>query len=154
MENIGYADWTSSALHGPGYSADGNIGARQTYPNGGRADQWHTYAVEWTPTALRFYVDDRLVQETSRTVLESTRGQWVYDHNQYVILNLALGGAYPAGWNKATTRTGACPSPAWTASRAGECRRRWTGCGWNRSGDRHPRACPASGHPGRVSARP
>lgn len=38
----------------------------------------------------------------SRTTLESTRGKWVFDHNQYVILNLALGGAYPAGWNKVT----------------------------------------------------
>ncbi|MER5253091.1 discoidin domain-containing protein [Streptomyces sp. NPDC002855] len=102
MENIGYADWTSTALHGPGYSADGNIGARQTYPNGGTADQWHTYAVEWTPTTMRFYVDDRLVQETTRSKLESTRGEWVFDHDQYVILNLALGGAYPAGWNKVT----------------------------------------------------
>ncbi|MEU5646580.1 discoidin domain-containing protein [Streptomyces milbemycinicus] len=103
MENIGYADWTSTALHGPGYSADGNIGARQVYPSGGRADQWHTYAVEWTPTTMRFHVDDRLVQETTRNKLESTRGQWVFDRNQYVILNLALGGAYPAGWNQVTT---------------------------------------------------
>ncbi|MEU3524587.1 discoidin domain-containing protein [Streptomyces sp. NPDC038707] len=102
MENIGYRDWTSSALHGPGYSADGNIGARQTYPNGGTADQWHTYAVEWTPTAMRFFVDDRPVQETTRNKLESTRGQWVFGHQQYLILNLALGGAYPAGWNKVT----------------------------------------------------
>ncbi|GAB2632782.1 discoidin domain-containing protein [Streptomyces capparidis] len=103
MENIGYADWTSTALHGPGYSADGSIGARQVYPGGGRADQWHTYAVEWTPTTMRFHVDDRLVQETTRNKLESTRGQWVFDRNQYVILNLALGGAYPAGWNKVTS---------------------------------------------------
>ncbi|WP_393060910.1 discoidin domain-containing protein [Streptomyces sp. LN549] len=103
MENIGYGDWTSSALHGPGYSADGNIGKQQTYPNGGRADEWHTYAVEWTPEGMTFTVDDRVVQTTSRQKLESTRGQWVYDHNQYVILNLALGGAYPAGWNKVTT---------------------------------------------------
>ncbi|MHB9863605.1 discoidin domain-containing protein [Streptomyces sp. YIM S03343] len=103
MEAIGYPDWTSSALHGPGYSADGNIGARQVFPGGGRVDEWHTYSVEWTPTAMRFYVDDRPVQETTRNKLESTRGQWVYDHNQYVILNLALGGAYPAGWNKVTT---------------------------------------------------
>ncbi|GAB3181345.1 discoidin domain-containing protein [Streptomyces incanus] len=103
MENIGYGDWTSTGLHGPGYSAEGNIGERQTYPGGGRADQWHTYAVEWTPTGMRFHVDDRLVQETTRNKLESTRGQWVFDHTQYVILNLALGGAYPAGWNKVTT---------------------------------------------------
>ncbi|MEU4981056.1 discoidin domain-containing protein [Streptomyces sp. NPDC021969] len=103
MENIGYGDWTSSALHGPGYSADGNIGARQVYPGGGRADQWHTYAVEWTPTGMTFSVDDRVVQETTRNKLESTRGAWVFDHDQYVILNLALGGAYPAGWNQVTS---------------------------------------------------
>ncbi|MFB7560651.1 discoidin domain-containing protein [Streptomyces brevispora] len=102
MENIGYGDWTSSALHGPGYSADGNIGKQQTYPNGGRADAWHTYGVEWTAEGMTFTVDDQVVQRTSRQKLESTRGQWVYDHNQYVILNLALGGAYPAGWNKVT----------------------------------------------------
>ncbi|MGY0021869.1 discoidin domain-containing protein [Streptomyces sp. cg35] len=102
MENIGYGDWTSSALHGPGYSADGNIGALQHYADGGRADQWHTYGVEWTPTEMRFTVDDRLVQRTTRNKLESTRGQWVFGHNQYLILNLALGGAYPAGWNKVT----------------------------------------------------
>ncbi|MEU2021227.1 discoidin domain-containing protein [Streptomyces sp. NPDC016469] len=103
MENIGYGDWTSSALHGPGYSADGNIGKQQTYANGGRADQWHTYGVEWTPEGMTFTVDDRVVQTTSRSKLESTRGKWVFDHNQYVILNLALGGAYPAGWNKVTS---------------------------------------------------
>ncbi|MFF4470644.1 discoidin domain-containing protein [Streptomyces sp. NPDC001599] len=103
MENIGYGDWTSSALHGPGYSADGNVGARQVYPGGGRADQWHTYAVEWTPTGMTFSVDDRVVQETTRNKLESTRGAWVFDHDQYVILNLALGGAYPAGWNQVTS---------------------------------------------------
>ncbi|MFB8210157.1 discoidin domain-containing protein [Streptomyces sp. NPDC056010] len=103
MENIGYGDWTSSALHGPGYSADGNIGKQQTYANGGRADEWHTYGVEWTPEGMTFTVDDRVVQTTSRSKLESTRGKWVFDHNQYVILNLALGGAYPAGWNKVTS---------------------------------------------------
>ncbi|MFD8151433.1 discoidin domain-containing protein [Streptomyces sp. NPDC059720] len=112
MENVGYADWTSTALHGPGYSADGNIGARQTYPGGGRADEWHTYAVEWTPTTMRFHVDDRLVQETTRNKLESTRAQWVFDHDQYVILNLALGGAYPAGWNKVTSPYWGLPQPS------------------------------------------
>lgn len=50
-----------------------------------------------------FTVDDRVVRTTSRQKLESTRGEWVFDHNQYVILNLALGGAYPAGHNQVTT---------------------------------------------------
>ena len=82
VENIGYADWTSTALHGPGYPADGRVGARQVYPSGGRADQWHTYAVEWTPTPMRFLFDDRPVQETTRNTLESARGECVFDHDQ------------------------------------------------------------------------
>ncbi|MFI6345820.1 discoidin domain-containing protein [Streptomyces sp. NPDC050560] len=102
MENIGYPDWTSSALHGPGYSADGNIGATQDFPAGEDVSGWHTYTAEWTPTGIRFLVDDRLVTEVLRQQAESTRGKWVFDHDQYLILNLALGGAYPAGWNQVT----------------------------------------------------
>lgn len=102
MENIGYGGWSSSSLHGPGYSADGNVGESHEYPAGGGAADWHEYSVEWTPVATRFYVDGALVQETTRQKLESTRGQWVFDHDHYVILNLALGGAYPAGYNGVT----------------------------------------------------
>ncbi|MFL1378147.1 MULTISPECIES: discoidin domain-containing protein [unclassified Nocardiopsis] len=102
MENIGYNDWASTSLHGPGYSAEGNVGESHTYPGGGGATDWHEYSVEWTPTATRFHVDDVLVQETTRSKLESTRGQWVFDHDHYIILNLALGGAYPAGYNGVT----------------------------------------------------
>lgn len=129
----GYGDWTSSALHGPGYSADGNVGKSQTFPNGGRADQWHTYNVEWTPEGMTFTVDGQFVQRTSRQKLESTRGKWVFDHNQYVILNLALGGAYPAGHTRSPSLTGASRSPASTGSRGAASRRRATGCGSSRS---------------------
>ncbi|MFE2347322.1 discoidin domain-containing protein [Kitasatospora cineracea] len=103
MENIGYPDWTSSALHGPGYSADGNIGALQHFPAGQDVTGWHVYAVEWTPTAMRFSVDGTQTLEVLRQKTLATRGAWAFDHDQYVILNFALGGAYPAGWNKVTT---------------------------------------------------
>lgn len=52
---------------------------------------------------MRFYVDDTLVQEPTRNKLESIRGPWVFDHNQHVILSLALGGACSAGWNQVIT---------------------------------------------------
>ena len=51
---------------------------------------------------MRFLFDDRPVQETTRNTLESARGECVFDHDQYVVLDLALGGAYPAGWSKVT----------------------------------------------------
>ncbi|GHH73193.1 hypothetical protein GCM10018793_11450 [Streptomyces sulfonofaciens] len=102
MENTGYTDWTSSSLHGPGYSADGNIGVTQHYPSGQDISGRHTYTAEWTPTAIRFHVDDRLTTEPARQKVESTRGSWVFDRNQYLILDLAPGGACPAGCNKVT----------------------------------------------------
>ncbi|MGW2396135.1 discoidin domain-containing protein [Kitasatospora sp. NPDC001664] len=103
MENIGYPSWISGALHGPGYSADGNIGALYRFPAGQDVTGWHVYAVEWTPTAMRFSVDGVRYLEVTRQKTQATRGAWVFDHPQYVILNFALGGAYPAGWNKVTT---------------------------------------------------
>ncbi|WP_143343064.1 discoidin domain-containing protein, partial [Crossiella equi] len=102
MENIGYGNWVSGALHGPGYSADGNIGKTEYYPNGGSADQWHTYGAEWTPQYIAFTLDGREFHRITRDYVESVRGQWVFDKNQYLILNFALGGAYPAGHNKVT----------------------------------------------------
>lgn len=103
MENIGYATWTSSSLHGPGYSADGNIGTIENFPAGQTIESWHTYSVEWTPSAMRFALDGTQYLEILRRKTEATRGAWVFDHNQYVILNFALGGAYPAGYNQVTT---------------------------------------------------
>jgi beta-glucanase (GH16 family) len=103
MENIGYASWTSSSLHGPGYSGAGNIGTIENFPAGQAIDGWHVYEVEWTPLAMRFSLDGTQYLELLREKIESTRGAWVYDSNQYVILNFALGGAYPAGWNGVTS---------------------------------------------------
>ncbi|MFD3685318.1 discoidin domain-containing protein [Nocardiopsis sp. NPDC058631] len=122
MENIGYADWSSSSLHGPGYSADGNVGESHEYPAGGGAGGWHEYSVEWTPEAIRFHVDGVMVQETTRQKLESTRGQWVFDHDHYVILNLALGGAYPAGHNGVTEPYWGLPRSSVDRVAAGEIR--------------------------------
>lgn len=103
MENIGYATWTSSSLHGPGYSADGNIGTIENFPAGQGVEGWHVYSVEWTPSAMRFSLDGVQYLELLRQKIEATRGAWVFDHNQYVILNFALGGAYPAGYNQVST---------------------------------------------------
>ena len=46
MEYVGQRDWTSSAMHGPGYSGDTPLAARHTFAAGTNASEWHTYAVE------------------------------------------------------------------------------------------------------------
>ena len=37
-------------------------GTTVEYPNGGAADGWHTYTLEWTPGVLKWFVDGQLTQ--------------------------------------------------------------------------------------------
>jgi beta-glucanase (GH16 family) len=102
MENIGYANWVSGALHGPGYWGAGSIGGQHILPNGGTIAAWHDYAVEWDPTYIKWYIDNILVRTVNRTDVTANGSQWVYGNNKFILLNLALGGEYPAGYNGCT----------------------------------------------------
>jgi hypothetical protein len=53
-------------------------------------DEFHTYAVEWTPDGLFFYVDD----EPFYFFLNEDSGYraWPFDKPFYIILNVAMGG--------------------------------------------------------------
>ena len=53
---------------------------------------YHVYAVEWTPEALTFFVDGQsfFTCKNDGTGVDS----WPFDAPQYLILNLAIGGAW------------------------------------------------------------
>ena len=54
--------------------------------------EFHVYALEWEPDHLGFFVDDKKYFTYSN---EGTgREAWPYDQDQYLILNLAIGGAW------------------------------------------------------------
>ncbi len=96
IENIGREPAiVHGTLHGPGYSAASSIGAPYTLPGGARfADDFHVYAIEWEPNAIRWYVDGKLYE--TRTPADLPAGtKWVYDHPFFIILNLAIGGTWP-----------------------------------------------------------
>ncbi|MES1179485.1 MAG: family 16 glycosylhydrolase [Myxococcales bacterium] len=58
------------------------------------SEDFHTYAVEWAPGSVKFYLDATLYQ--SRTPSDIPPGShWVYDHPFFMILNLAVGGQWP-----------------------------------------------------------
>jgi beta-glucanase (GH16 family) len=99
MENVGDVAWTSVALHGPGYSGDTPLVKRTPFPAGEDATGWHVYAVDWTPDTLTFKRDDRVVYEVTRAMVER-HGRWSFDNPKHLILNLALGGNFPAAVNK------------------------------------------------------
>ena len=66
------------------------------------ATAWHVYAVDWKPDALVFSVDDREVYRVTRAMVERF-GAWAFDNPKHLILNLALGGDFPAAVNKVST---------------------------------------------------
>jgi beta-glucanase (GH16 family) len=100
MENIGREPNTVyGTIHGPGYSGAGGItGSR----NIGRplGDDFHTFTVDWSPNLIVWYIDG---SEYHRVTNGSIGGnQWVFDHNFFMILNLAVGGNWP-GFPDAST---------------------------------------------------
>jgi len=82
-------------IHGPGYSGADSIGSSYALPEKQRfADDFHVFAVEWEPNAIRFFVDKDLY--ATRTPADLPKGsKWVYDHPFFLLLNVAVGGDWP-----------------------------------------------------------
>lgn len=98
MENVGEADWTSVALHGPGYSGETPLVNKIFFPPDQDITKWHVYSVDWTKDGFIFSVDNTVIYRATRPMIEHY-GKWAYDNPKYIILNLALGGAYPVKTN-------------------------------------------------------
>ncbi len=83
-------DRVFGTLHGPGYSAAEAI-SRGFELDGGEsfADSFHVFSVDWDPGRIAFSVDGEVYQIISSP---SVPGDWVFDHEFFAILNLAVGG--------------------------------------------------------------
>ncbi len=103
MEHIGREPFTAyGTLHGPGYAGGNGLSASYQLPNGQRfSDDFHVFAVEWSPRMIQFFVDGNLYK--ARTPADLPPGSnWVFDHSFYLLLNLAVGGNWP-GYPDVTT---------------------------------------------------
>jgi beta-glucanase (GH16 family) len=104
MENIGKEPGTvHGTIHGPGYSGAHGLGAAFALPLSKQrfADDFHVYAIEWEPNAIRFYVDDQMYEQ--RTPADLPKGaKWVYDHPFFILLNVAVGGDWPGSPDEST----------------------------------------------------
>jgi beta-glucanase (GH16 family) len=78
-------------IHGPGYSGAQGISHRLRLPDP-VADEFHTYAVEWSADEIRWFFDGEEYGVTTRADL-GTR-EWVVDQPFFIILNLAVGGNF------------------------------------------------------------
>lgn len=103
MENIGREPtMVHGTLHGPGYSGGSGITASYTLPASRKfSDDYHVFAVEWSPEEIRFFVDDVLY--TTRTPADLPAGkEWVFSRPFFLILNVAVGGNWPGAPDETT----------------------------------------------------
>ncbi len=103
MENVGREPSTvHGTIHGPGYSGAQGVGAPFELPKGRRfTDDFHVFALEWEPKELRWYVDGALYQTLTPASLPAG-AKWVYDHPFFILLNVAVGGAWPGDPDRTT----------------------------------------------------
>ena len=68
------------------------------------ADDYHIFALEWEPGEMRWYVDGDCYQTLTKWHTSSTKGAYPapFDRRFYLILNVAVGGAWP-GYPDETT---------------------------------------------------
>jgi beta-glucanase (GH16 family) len=92
MEVVGSEPRTvHGTLHGPGYAGVGKgIGA--SYDAGADlSDDFHSYAVDWTADRISWSLDGASYNCIARDDVPA----WAFDHDFYLLLNLAIGGSWP-----------------------------------------------------------
>ncbi len=94
MENVGKEPGTIwGSIHGPGYSGANSVNASYTLPNGkALGDAFHTFTVDWGPESITWYIDGIPYSHKTKS---GVSGPWVFDHNFFLLLNLAVGGNWP-----------------------------------------------------------
>ena len=94
MEHVGYnPDSVFATTHTEAFN---HVNGRAR--SGGLRDttletDFHVYAIDWRPDRIDFYYDDRHYHEFRRPA-GAGPAEWPFDQPQYLLLNLAVGGAW------------------------------------------------------------
>lgn len=98
----GQPNQVHQGTHSPN-PVDGSDVSRGVVPTAAPSDGgWHTYAVDWAPDVLAFYVDHRPTGSITRAAVEGAGGVWQFNHRPLSpILNVAVGGwaGTPGTWS-------------------------------------------------------
>ncbi|HZG05378.1 MAG TPA: glycoside hydrolase family 16 protein [Streptomyces sp.] len=107
MENVNGINAVWGVLHcGVNPGGDCNetqgLGASRACPGSTCQSAFHTYRFEWdrsvTPNELRWYVDDQLFHRLTQSQFTATTWSNMTEHAGYfILLNVAMGGAFPDG---------------------------------------------------------
>jgi len=97
MEEVGgHANFVSSSLHANAHVHSNNTQVTHEMYLEGAEDDFHTYAMLWTPDNITTYVDGQVQLSYDNT--GKGRDDWPYEDPFYIILNLAWGGDWGAAY--------------------------------------------------------
>jgi len=92
------------SLRGPGYSGVDDLTTRYFLTSGRSFVQdFHRFAVEWEEGVVRFYVDSDIYQTRYASDMKGDEMRWVIDHPMYLVLGVAVGGAFSGDPDATTT---------------------------------------------------
>lgn len=92
MEFVGREPYeVFGTIHGPGYAGGNAVGQiiTRTEPI---SDDFHIFSVEWDDEEIRWYFDGEHYFTADPT--DVFGNEWVYDHEFFIIMNLAIGGTF------------------------------------------------------------
>jgi beta-glucanase (GH16 family) len=93
MENVGFdPDKVHFNVHTKAYNHVLGTNKSANRDVSGFSDAFHVYGMEWTPTVVRCFFDGKQVLQFDKEADDDTK--WPFYRPQYLILNLAIGGAW------------------------------------------------------------
>ena len=93
MEEVGFhPNYVSSSLHATGHVHTNNTQVTHEMLQPGAEDDFHLYAIHWTPERITTYVDG--IEQLTYKNPGTGKVDWPYDAPFYLILNLAWGGEW------------------------------------------------------------
>lgn len=97
-----YPSVVTGAIHGPGYSGGEAMGGAYTLESGSFNDDFHVFAIDWDTSSITWSVDDQVYLTLTPSDLPSGES-WVFNHDFFIILNVAVGGYYVGSPDASTT---------------------------------------------------
>jgi beta-glucanase (GH16 family) len=107
METVGLSpNWIAGSIHGRGF-VGGNLSTRYSMKTGSFSDDFHVFGMTWSPGKIEYYLDDPArvyATYTPDDIAKFPGAVWPFDSqdNQFLLLNLAVGGDWPGAPNAET----------------------------------------------------
>lgn len=83
---------THGTVHGPGFYGSGGLGMRYIFDDP-VAEDFHVFGIEWEPEIIRWTINGEVFHTITPETLYG--GTWVFDHDFFLLLNVAVGGNWP-----------------------------------------------------------